>query len=521
MIKIIEKKGVIIVSIILLSLSSVMPAAAIAQMADTSLIKSSYQEESMFFENEEAKVKAETGLQDPSETPLPLTKSEALLEKLSDQLGATESTYSRLSSNIENAQDKLWDTGRKVKTLNGQLEILSGEIEMSENKVISVRTQISQLELDLRDMFEEIEIKTIEVEDLRRMLKDYLQLIYYKKNLYYTDADNGLRVMKLLLADASVSESLREGRYIALMEMQGEKIFDELSKSKEMLDVRLKEYDDKRLKLAGLNDQLTLEHNMLMEQKMAKDELYNTTKGQEDLYKQLLVYAKIEQQQVLEEIKSLETNVEYIKEKLNTFDDDEIDRLEKDVNELIKKNYLVGVTAGDIANLPQFSWPVRPTRGLSAYFLDGGYEKHFGMKHFAIDIPVPQGTPIHAPAPGVVTSIVDNGFGYSYIIVAHKEEFASLYGHVYGFNVKKGDVVHRGDILGLTGGVPGTKGAGLITTGAHLHFEVFKGGKQVDPLLFMPLRYIPLKSLPKKYYELLDMEQENLKEMEASTMIES
>ncbi|OIO53137.1 hypothetical protein AUJ46_05755 [Candidatus Peregrinibacteria bacterium CG1_02_54_53] len=132
-------------------------------------------------------------------------------------------------------------------------------------------------------------------------------------------------------------------------------------------------------------------------------------------------------------------------------------------------------------------WPVEPDEGLSATFLDAGYEQRFGIPHNAIDIPVPQGSAIRSAADGVVDKIVDNGLGYSYIIVKH-DGFATLYGHASVFFVAEGDTVRQGDVLAASGGMPGTPGAGTLTTGPHLHFEVIVEGERIDPLTVLPAR---------------------------------
>lgn len=132
-------------------------------------------------------------------------------------------------------------------------------------------------------------------------------------------------------------------------------------------------------------------------------------------------------------------------------------------------------------------WPVEPEEGLSATFLDASYEQRFGIPHNAIDIPVPQGSAIRSAADGVVDKVVDNGLGYSYILVKH-DGFATLYGHASAFFVAEGDQVRQGDVLAASGGMPGTLGAGTLTTGPHLHFEVIQGGEHIDPLTVLPAR---------------------------------
>ncbi|MDD5469329.1 MAG: peptidoglycan DD-metalloendopeptidase family protein [Candidatus Peribacteraceae bacterium] len=137
---------------------------------------------------------------------------------------------------------------------------------------------------------------------------------------------------------------------------------------------------------------------------------------------------------------------------------------------------------GPVASL---IWPVEPLLGLSARFMDAAYEERFGLSHYAIDIPVEQNSVVRAPADGEVMEVADNGLGYSYLILSH-QGVATLYGHVSSFLVQEGQTVRRGDPIALSGGRPGSKGAGSLSTGPHLHFETIVNGAHVDPLTLLP-----------------------------------
>lgn len=133
-----------------------------------------------------------------------------------------------------------------------------------------------------------------------------------------------------------------------------------------------------------------------------------------------------------------------------------------------------------------FTWPVMPRKGISAGYLDAAYEKRFAMEHRAIDIPVAQGTEIHAPASGIVLEVHDRGYGYSTVALGHEDDLTTVYGHVSKMLVSAGDKVAAGQVIALSGGRPGSRGAGLLTTGPHVHFEVIAYGQQIDPLYMLP-----------------------------------
>lgn len=124
-------------------------------------------------------------------------------------------------------------------------------------------------------------------------------------------------------------------------------------------------------------------------------------------------------------------------------------------------------------------WPV--VARISAGFRDRSYQQFFGIPHNGIDIAVPQGTPVEAAADGVVFLARDAGMGFSYVLIGHRDGYATLYGHLSAIDVATGDAVSAGQVIGKSGGAKGSRGAGMVTTGAHLHFELIRNGVHVDP----------------------------------------
>lgn len=95
--------------------------------------------------------------------------------------------------------------------------------------------------------------------------------------------------------------------------------------------------------------------------------------------------------------------------------------------------------------------------------------------HYGIDFTGSTGTEIYATGDGVVKLVKSSRIGYGKeIIIDHSFGYETLYGHLSKFNVKIGDVVKRGDVIGFIGD-SGT------STAPHLHYEVIKDGKKVDP----------------------------------------
>ncbi len=134
---------------------------------------------------------------------------------------------------------------------------------------------------------------------------------------------------------------------------------------------------------------------------------------------------------------------------------------------------------------PIFQWPVHGN--ITARYYDPDYVAVFGVPHKAIDIAVPQGTPVKSVSEGVVFAVKLGGAtGYTYVLIGHRNGYSSVYGHLSQVYVKAGDLVDYSTIIGLSGGLPGTNGAGHMTTGAHLHLELMKDGEHMNPQAVLP-----------------------------------
>jgi murein DD-endopeptidase MepM/ murein hydrolase activator NlpD len=99
--------------------------------------------------------------------------------------------------------------------------------------------------------------------------------------------------------------------------------------------------------------------------------------------------------------------------------------------------------------------------------------------HFGIDVAAQIGSEVRSVAWGIVSS-VEWSLNYGYIIhLQHKIGYLSIYKHLASPTVKKGDIVSRGDILGFV------SNAGLLSSGPHLHFELWQNSQALNPIHYL------------------------------------
>ena len=121
-----------------------------------------------------------------------------------------------------------------------------------------------------------------------------------------------------------------------------------------------------------------------------------------------------------------------------------------------------------------------PVRGVLTDGYGGRSDPFTGEKgvHTAIDISSAHGQPIRSPADGIVVKAEwANGYG-NVVYMSHGFGYSTRYGHLSTFNVKTGQKVKRGDVVGYVGSTG-------RSTGPHLHYEVRLNNRPVNPLAYI------------------------------------
>ncbi len=123
--------------------------------------------------------------------------------------------------------------------------------------------------------------------------------------------------------------------------------------------------------------------------------------------------------------------------------------------------------------------------------VNGNISSNFGKRenprsgeddfHTGIDISTNPGNPVRATADGIVSFSGWNGGSGNLVVLEHGQGFSTFYAHNRTNAVKVGQKIKRGDIIGHVGSTG-------FSTGPHVHYEIWKNSKPVDPITFMKRR---------------------------------
>lgn len=155
---------------------------------------------------------------------------------------------------------------------------------------------------------------------------------------------------------------------------------------------------------------------------------------------------------------------------------DDLKRIERELAEQVEayRGFRAGVTPSNlILDRPVDGGRLSSPFGLRRFF--NGQERN---PHSGLDFAVPAGTPIKAPAAGVVVLVGDYFFNGKTVFLDHGQGFVSMFCHMSAISVKVGDEVPRG-------GVVGKVGATGRATGPHLHWNVSLNDARIDPAIFI------------------------------------
>lgn len=476
-------------------------------------------------------------------TPFMLGEESGLFDAES-KVKSLEQVMKRLeNSRAQYQKRKLSITEEKI-TLRNTLKRIDDSVEKTLEKIRDAEIEIVKGNRKIAEFESKIAETKAKIEENRKTILEYLSYVYTRGDLVYSDVQEVDIVKSIILNDGNFSDILNDIHYKSLLESAGQN-FVEIRRN------LLKQYylDTESLKAEKIGN-LRLKNALrdrrkdLEAQRAYKEQLLRVTQGQEALFNRFIMQKAARENDIAKRIEEIENGADGMFANFasrygcvptsatsasgsatassgSTSDSSgatdaaaksapsetpapaaapdskkcrEVRKFFESEKALRDSPFL---DDSGVSNV--FLWPVEP-RYVSAYYKDQSYYASVGSEHEAIDIPAEQGSDVIAPADGYVYFVnppVEGGYGY--VALKHTNGYLTIYGHVSEVMAERFQFVRAGEVFAKSGGAPGTPGAGVMTSGAHLHFEVHRNRSSLDPLRFLDLTRLRYETLDAKY----------------------
>ena len=349
---------------------------------------------------------------------------------LLQQIKKKEAEIVKLEAEAQKFRDSLAKTQTQKKTLSNQLQIIQGQINQLQSELKVTKAKVSKTELNIKSFVSQINKKRQEIDSRQRDISQSLRA------LAYLDNEN---IVLTLLNNDKFSDFLSQAQYMSNLQNSLYSDFKLLTEAKKNLEGFKSAEEQKKAELSDLRKSLTVQNQLIQNQKQDKSQLLAQTKNQEIIYQKQISGIQKKQAEIQQEISFLE------------------DKLR-----------------GQVSGIPPsrpgaLAWPLigRITQGYGPTSITGFYNDAYKF-HNGIDLAAYYGAPIRAALDGVVTASGDNNrYAYGeWLAIRHNNGLTTLYAHLSTKAAGVGQAVSQGQIIGYEGST------GFVT-GPHLHFTVY------------------------------------------------
>ena len=389
-------------------------------------------------------------LQAEEQSYAPSSVREEILKKLQDEIKAKKDESAALEEKIGVMKKSIERKRVEGLSLKNQITIIDERLEAVRLDIQSTQLEIETVELELKQLRLEIDEATKKIDRHKEILSELIRTIQRESDRNY---------LELLLSNNNFSDFFGAVRYL-------EEVYGDIGAQARQLRIARTELEEqeknvleKETSLKELRESLGEKEQKLRGQKDYKENLLDETKQNEETFQGMLADLRQQYQAVENEIQTIERQI----------------RSKLEGNDKFEQG-------GDVV----FSWPT-PSNHITAYFHDPEYPFRHVFEHAGVDIRSGQGTAIRAAASGYVARAkrCSESWCYSYVVIVHGDGLSTVYGHLSQVSVNEDQFIGRGDLIGYSGGTPGTAGAGPFVTGPHLHFEIRLNGIPVNPLNYL------------------------------------
>ncbi len=377
-----------------------------------------------------------------------IEKNEQALAQVQQDIKTNEKKAENISSQIEKIEEQIDLLDESIDILNGDISDLQSSIDVTTDDIESINSQISEIEL--------------QIEQTDALMAETREMLLARIRENYMAGGTGSTLELLLSSDDISSFFARKELVTSVSENDAQLVNDLADKINELNDLQ-KELEDKKTTLEEKKTELDSQMNSLSER---EDELESNKAAQQS--KKSDATEKYDELKYI--INELDKDSDVYKKTIKR-QQAEREALEAEIDEYIRQH---GSSQGDVPdeeyeNDGDMMWPVKGDTRITA-----GYPAYSdGSPHWGIDIVKSDGNtrgqPFYAAQGGEVIIAKNDGnwnsgFG-NYCVIDHGDGTQTLYAHSDNILVSVGQVVKKGEKIGIIGATGNV-------TGPHLHFEV-------------------------------------------------
>ncbi len=371
------------------------------------------------------------------------------MDELSGSIEAKEAEIEGIKSKIKQYENRIEQFEGQQQSLANEISILENRVKKTELDIERSEISIDKVELEMEQTQEEIKRSQQEIAQGKEYIGAVLRELYA-----YQEAGP----LEILLGHRSFSTFFDQVQYLETVQDSLSQNLEYIEALQDQLQVEQTRQKEQRGRLVALREGLEKTRRQLESEQRAKDVLLTGAAQSEEQFRALVRELREERQAIQAEVF----------------------RLQQEIDKKIAEG---GEEAVELQGPTILSWPVVDPV-ITAIFHDPTYPFRRLFEHSGVDMAVPQGTPVQAATAGYVAwARTARGYG-NHVMIVHPNGVATLYAHMSRLDVTADQFVTRGQVIGLSGGMPGTPGAGF-STGPHVHFEVREDGIPVDPFLYL------------------------------------
>ena len=353
-----------------------------------------------------------------------------------------------LQSQKEEAKDKKEKVTAEKNEVLDEISELTAQISKYESEIDELNEKIDKLEGNISEKEDQIKELEEETKEREELLIQRLVIMYEKGQTTYLD---------VLLSSADMTDFISNYYRVEEIAEADEEVINSIIAKQEETETAKQELEKEQREIKESKAEVQQKNASLQSAKKAKD----------------LKVASLS-----EEEKELQENIDEFEAAIK--------KAEKEIEKIAQNTSSSGGSSGYIGSFEgTLSWPLSSNTQWYNYI-----SSFFGPRdaptsgassnHGAVDIPVSY-APVYAPAAGkVIIARALSGYG-NYIMIDHGNGYYTGFGHLSAYAVSEGQTVSRGQQIATSGNTG-------ISTGPHLHYEVYIGGTansyRVDPLQY-------------------------------------